>query len=520
MELYIYNRELELQGIIDLYTSFRWVRRYLTAGEFELHCQLTPENLELLQKEMIICKNDGDPEAGYINYRVLSQGGDGIKKIVVKGKFLTGYLGRRIIMGSDIISGQAETVMRALVSNNCITPQNNARKIPNMELYSFNDCFQTYEYNQNYGNLGDEVAVIGQAVDLGHRIRFDRENKKLQFEVYPGADRSINQVDNPQVIFSPKYDNVLEQEYTDSTGNYRNCCIIGGIGSGSTRKMAESGDSTGLDRFESFSNQSNLSNVVETKTKDGKTDDEIDTTEDARITQARVAYNAKKAEIATAQRLYEENRDTISEMGQEFIEKYGYLEHSGPDVYMAKHEEFQEAAWPYTSLMWQYWYLIKGNKGNNAYVNAGKFPYTEYFKLCGDAQTDGLNGQLEGLRLQLEKIKHFISETTVVVVTGTNTMTDEEYAAMLREKGNELLSEHQEVKTYNGKINPNANLQYRIDYDLGDIVTQVDNEWGIQLNTRITEIEEVYESVEMELNITFGNDVPTLMDKMKLMLRG
>lgn len=515
MELYIYNRNLELQGVIDLYTSFRWVRRYSKPGNFELHCPLTSENLTLLSKDAIICKNDDDPEAGYVSYRGLSQDKEGKKVLVVKGKFLTGYLGRRIIWGTEIIKATTETAMRVLVSNNCITPQIAGRKIDNLILGDFGDYPETVDYQVSYKNLGDEVESLATAADLGYRVRFDRELKQLKFEVYKGLDRSVNQTANPQAIFSQEYENVLEQEYIESIGDYRNLALIGGIGEGATRKIAIVGDATGLDRFEVFCDQNNLSNVIEEKTKDGQTDDQIDAAEDARITQARAAYNAKKAELVEAQRLYEENRDIISAMGQEFIDKYGYLERTQPSVFSDKHREFQNLAWPHTSLMWQYWYLINGNKGNKAYVNAGHYPYTEYFKLCGDAPTDGLKGELEILRQSLEKIKHYITGTTQVVVTGSNTLTDEEYNLLLTEKGNETLSFCQEAKTFNGSINPNSNMEYRVDYDLGDIVTQLNNEWGVELDARITEIEEVYENKEMELNITFGNDVPTLIDKIK-----
>lgn len=520
MELYIFNRQLELQGIIDLYTSFRWVRRYSKPGEFELHCPLTSDNLTLLPKDAIICKNDDDPEAGYVSYRGLSQDKEGKKVLVVKGKFLTGYLGRRIIWGTEIIKATTETAMRVLVSNNCITPQITARKIDSLILGDFGDYPETVDCQVSYKNLGDEVESLATAADLGYRVRFDKELKQLKFEVYKGLDRSVNQTANPQAIFSQEYENVLEQEYIESIGDYRNVALIGGIGEGSARKTAIVGDATGLDRFEVFCDQNNLSNVVEEKTKDGQTDDEIDAAEDARITQARAAYDAKKAELDDVQRLYEENRDIISVMGQEFIDKYGYLERTQPDVFSEKYREFQNLTWTYTSKMWQYWFLIKGNKYNKAYVNAGNFPYTEYFLLCGDAPTDGLTGELKALRMQLEKIKHYVIATTEIVVTGSNTLPDEEYNALLCEKGNEMLAVCQEAKTFNGSINPNSNLEYRIDYDLGDIVTQLNNEWGVELDARIMEIEEVYEGKEMELNITFGNDAPTLIAKMKLMVKG
>ena len=68
IDLYIFDRELNFIGIRDSFTSLRWVRRYYKCGEFELHCDLTSENLLLLSKENIIYKR-GDSEAGVIKYR-------------------------------------------------------------------------------------------------------------------------------------------------------------------------------------------------------------------------------------------------------------------------------------------------------------------------------------------------------------------------------------------------------------------------------------------------------------------
>ena len=93
MELYIFNKKLELLGIIDTFTSLRWIRRYYKTGEFELHCALNPNTLDLLKRENIVYKTD-DVEAGYVETRQLKIGIDGQEYLEVKGKFLTNYLGK------------------------------------------------------------------------------------------------------------------------------------------------------------------------------------------------------------------------------------------------------------------------------------------------------------------------------------------------------------------------------------------------------------------------------------------
>ena len=50
MELYIFDRELNLINIVDNFKSLIWTRRYYKSGEFELHIPLTSENIKYLIK--------------------------------------------------------------------------------------------------------------------------------------------------------------------------------------------------------------------------------------------------------------------------------------------------------------------------------------------------------------------------------------------------------------------------------------------------------------------------------------
>ena len=103
-----------------------WTRRYSKCGEFELHCNLTPETIELLKRKHNLEK--GDLEAGYIYYRNLSQDSNGQETLAIKGKFLTGYLGRRIIWGTENLNITAELGIRELINNHAINPTNTDEK--------------------------------------------------------------------------------------------------------------------------------------------------------------------------------------------------------------------------------------------------------------------------------------------------------------------------------------------------------------------------------------------------------
>ena len=80
------------------------------------------------------------------------------------------------------------------------------------------------------------------------------------------------------------------------------------------------------------------------------------------------------------------------------------------------------------------------------------------------------------------------------------------YRAMLEQRGREKLAEYRKVETVNSGIDPNANLVYKKDFDLGDYCTYINTEIGVATEKRITEIMETYEGGAMEIAVTFGTD--------------
>lgn len=80
------------------------------------------------------------------------------------------------------------------------------------------------------------------------------------------------------------------------------------------------------------------------------------------------------------------------------------------------------------------------------------------------------------------------------------------YKAMLEQRGREKLAEYRKVETVDSGIDPNANLVYKKDFDLGDYCTYINTEIGIATDKRITEVMETYESGAVEITVIFGTD--------------
>ena len=119
MQLYIYNPNRELTGIVESFEYLRWTRRYSQCGSFELKAIATQENTALLKEGNIIWKND-DEEAGIIEHLELSQSEHEI--ITASGRFATSFLARRILWQTEILSGDLSVCALQLINNNLINP--------------------------------------------------------------------------------------------------------------------------------------------------------------------------------------------------------------------------------------------------------------------------------------------------------------------------------------------------------------------------------------------------------------
>lgn len=97
-------------------------------------------------------------------------------------------------------------------------------------------------------------------------------------------------------------------------------------------------------------------------------------------------------------------------------------------------------------------------------------------------------------------------------ITRDEGMTQEQYEEKLLQRGHEKNTEYQESKSINCITEADANFKYGVDYDLGDIVTVEKKMWGISVDYRITEIEEVYEQGGVKISPTFGTMLPETID--------
>jgi hypothetical protein len=94
-------------------------------------------------------------------------------------------------------------------------------------------------------------------------------------------------------------------------------------------------------------------------------------------------------------------------------------------------------------------------------------------------------------------------------------LPEPEQDALLVTRGLEKLAKQQLIACFECEINPDGNLKYKEDYDLGDIVTCRSKRWGKRVDARIMEINEIYEVSGSRLTVTFGEPAPTVLDKLR-----
>lgn len=91
-------------------------------------------------------------------------------------------------------------------------------------------------------------------------------------------------------------------------------------------------------------------------------------------------------------------------------------------------------------------------------------------------------------------------------------MTDDQYSGLLFQRGLNKLAESAIVENFDANTTLGVQWEYRKDWNLGDIVTIESNQWGISINRRITEVEEIAENGVLQIIPTFGTAQPETLD--------
>lgn len=269
MELFILNTDYEMVAVIDEYESLIWTDRYNAYGDFEVVLAMDNKLLDIFKEDYYIRIKDSEHCMIIENIQIDSDVENG-NRLTVTGRSLESILDRRIIWGQEYISGKLHDLIHMILKRAIIEPEQTnpaliGRKIENF-IFTETDDSQVLEKVTEHQYTGDNLYDVIQGLcdesNIGFKIILNDDNE-FEFSLYAGTDRSYNQSVNPYVVFSPKFDNIINSNYYQSKTNLKNVTLVMGEGEGSARKRVTVGSATGLKRREVFTDARDISSETE-----------------------------------------------------------------------------------------------------------------------------------------------------------------------------------------------------------------------------------------------------------------
>lgn len=260
IKLYKYeNNAFVLQAIIDDYQEVSFERNKYEAGQFTISINWNIPNSQLFEKNLFVQFGSDSKDFGFITSITDSIAEDGKASQI---RNITGYdcrmiFKRRVIKSLNTenaweMTANGEEVMRKLIQDQCGVNAEEKRKLPIVNELPVTYLGNQFTVSESFSNLYDVLVTIATQSEIMWFVEF--ASNTLQLKVYAGEDKHLT------VRFDTDYNSLGNANLQDDNSSYCNAVYIGGKGSGSNRDLyeGETDNPTGLDRFESFSNQNNL----------------------------------------------------------------------------------------------------------------------------------------------------------------------------------------------------------------------------------------------------------------------
>jgi Siphovirus ReqiPepy6 Gp37-like protein/F5/8 type C domain len=514
----IIDNQFNLLTEIDQYESMFLIRRWSEVGELELRINRHMSGANLLTKGNIILVGDALHKVYIIKHREieLNEDGKASENWNVKALSLKSVLGQRITLpplttAYDNKQGDAETVMKHYVDNNVISPSDADRIITNVSLAANQNRGITVSWRSRFKNLAEELTNISLFSGIGWNVSLDVQQLKWVFDVSEGRDLTVNQSVLPPVIFSPQFDSLRSLHYTESELNYKNIAYVAGQGEGVDRRVVELGTDTGLNRHEIF---------IDARDVPEETDDDEPayTNEIGAGTATANAYTSGYPPSSA----FDGNSGTTWGNTSSMPSWLQYDFGTGKTIVKYRlYYEYGVSGWnsyDYSPSTWDFqgsndnvnWTTLDTQTGQGWDSDGWKeyiFDNTTSFRYYRLYVTSSKNS-LWCTIMEMQMLSLVISE-------GPQPRPEQDIIDDLTDRGQQELNGLLQEKYLEGQILTNSPFKYEQDYDLGDIVTIQNKDWNVTMDSRITEIKEIYEQSGFQIEATFGNKRPTLIDKIK-----
>lgn len=270
MEVLVMDNNLQVIGVIDQYESLLWTDRYNSAGDFEIYTQVNPKILDLAKVDRYLWRKGSEHMMIIESITIKVDVEDG-EYVTIKGRSLESLLTRRIVWGLRIISGNVQNAIETLLNENLINPKMTTRVMPNFRFKRTDDPAVTSLSMGEAQFLGEDlyeaITKIIEVFNIGFKITL-AEDDCFEFELYSGKDRSYEQLALPYVIFSPKFENLINSDFKTDYTNYKTTTLVAGEGEDEEERTVIVGDEVlGYDRREVYTDAKDINLVNDNVTR-------------------------------------------------------------------------------------------------------------------------------------------------------------------------------------------------------------------------------------------------------------
>lgn len=274
MEILVMDDMFRTMYDLDVFESLIWTERYNGCGNFEFYTPVSDTILEvvnIIQNKMennldcYVWLKDSGTAMIIENLEITTDAETG-NHLIMSGRGLESILERRIVWEQTTLNGKLQNGVKKLITNEIINPKISYRRIPNFVFSeSSNEYIKSLSILAQYtgDNLYDVILKICDSYNLGFDIAMDDYNN-FAFSLTCGEDRSYDQNKNPYVIFSPRYENIVNSDYLESSKTLKNVTLVAGEDEGKTRKTRIVGLDTisGLSRRELYTDARDIQSEI------------------------------------------------------------------------------------------------------------------------------------------------------------------------------------------------------------------------------------------------------------------
>lgn len=212
MDIFVYNTDeasnkLKLKGVIDTVERIVWKRRFIEGDEFEITMPCTEKNLKLVTEQTVV--EVPERYSGIVTEINLSVR-KGVCILKAKGCSFDGMLERRVL----IKCSSSDSVMTVL-DKNAGEAADDFRRFPAVKFDFTVDCTGMNNYGYLYGSLSSYIKAAGRDNGFCVCSELVHEGCEAYIRIYGryGADRSVEQSENTQLVYTDVYENMSDGEY-------------------------------------------------------------------------------------------------------------------------------------------------------------------------------------------------------------------------------------------------------------------------------------------------------------------